>query len=192
MEETCNAEDALVKVLLNVCETALSDSLGGRRSDRRRSSFGPASSSHHGRQRKLRVSPFERKLKTSCTCVTTTSARSTRNSSRRRSPVSRISASWPNKCARRRKWQGLCRREAALHTPSSRARDRDSPRAQVGRLRKPGGNTWQQSSSLTLSNGKIFRDSCPRGAGWVSTGWTGRGDFPPRAKGQREVGTNTL
>ena len=165
--------------------------LGREESDRPKSSSGPASLSHYGRQRKLRVSPFERKLKTSCTRVTKTSARSTRNSSRRRSPPSRISASWPNRCARR-KWQGLCRRQAALHTPSSRARDRDSPRAQVGRLRKPGGNTWQQSSSLTLSNGKILRDCFPRGAGWVSTGWTGRGDFPLGATGQRELGTNTV
>ena len=166
--------------------------LGREESDRRRSSFDPASLSHYGRQRKLRVSPFERKLKTSCTCVTKTSARSTRNSSRRRSPPSRISASWPNRCARRRKWQGLCRREAALHTPSSRARDRDSPRAQVGRLRKPGGNTWQQSSSLTPPNRKMSRDCCPRSAGWVSTGWTGRGDVPHGATRQRELGTNTV
>ena len=138
MEETCNAEDCLVKVLLNVCETALSDSLGGEESDRRRSSFGPASSSHHGRQRNLRMSPFERKLKTSCTCVTKTSPRRSRNSSWRRSPLSRISASWPNRCARRRKWQGLCRREAALHTPSSRARDRDLPSRASWPLAKAG------------------------------------------------------
>ena len=48
---------------------------------------------------------------------------------------------------------------------------RDLPQAQVGRLRKPSGNAAQQPSSLTLSNGKMCRSSCPRGAEWLDRSW---------------------
>ena len=134
----------------------------------------------------------ERKLKTSCTRVTKTSLRSTRNSSRRRSPLSRISASWPNRCAKRRKWQGLCRREAALHTPSSRARDRDSsraswPLAKAGRkylaaVELPDAAQAEDVQRFLSKGFKIGIDGLDRS----------RRLFPLEAKGQRELGTKTV
>ena len=147
--ETCDAEDGLVKVLLNVCETALSDSLGGEESDRRRSSFDPASSSHHGRQRNLRISPFRIKLKTSCTRVTKTSSGRSRNSSWRKSPSRRISASSPKKM---RDWKEATKplppSSSAAHPEATGKRSRLSSRASWP-LAKANRKCPEQSSSLT-------------------------------------------
>ena len=76
------------------------------------------------------------------------------------------------------------------HQCQTSLEDQDLPRAQVGRLRKPSGNTRPQSSSLTLSNWKMCRSSCPWGAEWGSIGKTGLGVFPPGATGQRELGAS--
>ena len=138
--------------------------LGREESGRRSNPFDPASSSHHGRQRNLRISPFRRKLKTSCTRVTKTSSREdlrffTKKNARLEGS-DRASAAEQQRC-----------------TPRGHGQEIETfPRAQVGRWRKPIGNTWQQSSSLTPPNRKMCRGSCPRGSKLVSTGWTGPKD----------------